>query len=112
MPTGSFDWIKYNSTQSYNPELPNTGNLTYNTQEAQNTILGYGRIPAIFAAGESGSGNFFSIYAITASVLSSITITNATGSANLVGITLDSGISIEGPITSIGVASGSIICYK
>jgi hypothetical protein len=108
----TFPWVVTNTTQSYDPELPKSSYDTMSTQEALNRAMGTGVIPVIIAAGESVAGNFYSLYAITESMLSAITILNATGSTHLVDMSLPAQFEIKGSITALTVASGSVICYK
>lgn len=57
------------------------------------------------------SGRFWKLYAVATAVISTATVSNATGNT-FSSVPLNAGDSIEGVFTSVTLASGKVIAYK
>lgn len=57
------------------------------------------------------AGRFWKLYAVATAVISTATVSNASGNA-FTSVPLNAGDSIEGVFTSVTLASGKIIAYK
>ena len=82
-----------------------------NTQVLLNEQLGQQNGIEIFTTTAQTGKDFYAIYFVQESVISSISITNSTGASNLV-TTIPSGMTLFGEITDITLTSGLAIGYK
>jgi len=82
-----------------------------NTQALLNEQLGgQGSIEVFTTTAQTGK-DFYAIYFVQESVISSITMTNTTGASNLV-TTIPAGMTLFGNTTAITLTSGLAIGYK
>jgi len=82
-----------------------------NTQALLNEQLGgLGSIEVFTTTAQTGK-DFYAIYFVQESVISSITMTNTTGASNLV-TTIPAGMTLFGNTTAITLTSGLAIGYK
>ena len=82
-----------------------------NTQALLNEQLGgLGEIEVFTTTAQTGK-DYYAIYFVQESVISSITMTNTTGASNLV-TTIPAGMTLFGNTTSITLTSGLAIGYK
>ena len=82
-----------------------------NTQALLNEQLGgQGEIEVFTTTAQTGK-DFYAIYFVQESVISSITMTNTTGASNLV-TTIPAGMTLFGNTTAITLTSGLAIGYK
>jgi hypothetical protein len=82
-----------------------------NTQALLNEQLGgLGEIEVFTTTAQTGK-DFYAIYFVQESVISSITMTNTTGASNLV-TTIPAGMTLFGNTTAITLTSGLAIGYK
>ena len=82
-----------------------------NTQALLNEQLGgLGEIEVFTTTAQTGK-DYYAIYFIQESVISSITMTNTTGASNLV-TTIPAGMTLFGNTTAITLTSGLAIGYK
>ena len=82
-----------------------------NTQALLNEQLGQlGGVDIFTTAAQTGK-DYYAIYFVKESVISTITITDSTGSSNL-HTTVDAGMTLFGKITAITLTSGLAIAYK
>ena len=82
-----------------------------NTQVLLNEQLGQQNGIEVFSTTAQTGKDFYAIYFVQESVISSISITNSTGASNLV-TTIPSGMTLFGEITDITLTSGLAIGYK
>lgn len=82
-----------------------------NTQALLNEQLGgLGEIEVFTTTAQTGK-DYYAIYFVQESVISSITMTNTTGESNLV-TTIPAGMTLFGNTTAITLTSGLAIGYK
>ena len=82
-----------------------------NTQALLNEQLGgLGEIEVFTTTAQTGK-DFYAIYFVQESVISSITMTNTTGASNLI-TTIPAGMTLFGNTTAITLTSGLAIGYK
>jgi len=82
-----------------------------NTQALLNEQLGgLGGVEVFTTTAQTGK-DYYAIYFVQESVISSITMANSTGSAALV-TTIPSGMTLFGNTTAITLTSGLAIAYK
>mgnify|MGYP003668522041 FL=1 len=82
-----------------------------NTQALLNEQLGQlGGVEIFTTAAQTGK-DYYAIYFVKDSVISAITITDSTGSSNLL-TDVDAGMTLFGKITAITLTSGLAIAYK
>jgi|TARA_R100001480_G_C4608069_1_gene164269 hypothetical protein len=82
-----------------------------NTQALLNEQLGgLGEIEVFTTTAQTGK-DYYAIYFVQESVISSITMTNTTGASNLV-TTIPAGMTLFGNTTAITLTSGLAIGYK
>ncbi len=82
-----------------------------NTQALLNEQLGQlGGVDIFTTAAQTGK-DYYAIYFVKDSVISAITITDSTGSSNLL-TDVDAGMTLFGKITAITLTSGLAIAYK
>jgi hypothetical protein len=82
-----------------------------NTQALLNEQLGQlGGVEIFTTAAQTGK-DYYAIYFVKDSVISAITITDSTGSSNLL-TDVDAGMTLFGKITAITLSSGLAIAYK
>jgi len=82
-----------------------------NTQALLNEQLGgLGEIEVFTTTAQTGK-DYYAIYFVQESVISSITMTNTTGAENLV-TTIPAGMTLFGNTTAITLTSGLAIGYK
>ena len=82
-----------------------------NTQAPSNEQLGgLGEIEVFTTTAQTGK-DYYAIYFVQESVISSITMTNTTGASNLV-TTIPAGMTLFGNTTAITLTSGLAIGYK
>jgi hypothetical protein len=82
-----------------------------NTQALLNEQLGQlGGVEIFTTAAQTGK-DYYAIYFVKDSVISAITITDSTGSSNLL-TDVDAGMTLFGKVTAITLSSGLAIAYK
>ncbi len=82
-----------------------------NTQALLNEQLGQlGGVEIFTTAAQTGK-DYYAIYFVKDSVISAITITDSTGSSNLL-TDVDAGMTLFGKVTAITLTSGLAIAYK
>lgn len=82
-----------------------------NTQALLNEQLGQLGGVEIFTTAAQTSKDYYAIYFVKESVISTITITDSTGSSAL-HTTVPAGMTLFGKITAITLTSGLAIAYK
>ena len=82
-----------------------------NTQVLLNEQLGQQNAVEIFTTAAQTGKDYYAIYFVKDSVISAITITDSTGSSNLL-TDVDAGMTLFGKVTAITLTSGLAIAYK
>ena len=81
-----------------------------NNNELLREQLGKGTVEVFTTTAQTGK-DYYAIYFVQESVISSITMTNTTGASNLV-TTIPAGMTLFGNTTAITLTSGLAIGYK
>ena len=82
-----------------------------NTQALLSEQLGQLGGVEIFTTAAQTSKDYYAIYFVKDSVISAITITDSTGSSNLL-TDVDAGMTFFGKVTAMTLSSGLAIAYK
>jgi len=82
-----------------------------NTQVLLNEQLGQQNGVEIFTTTAQTGKDYYAIYFVKDSVISAITITDSTGSSNLL-TDVNAGMTLFGKVTAITLSSGLAIAYK
>ncbi len=82
-----------------------------NTQVLLNEQLGQQNGVEIFTTAAQTGKDYYAIYFVQESVISALTMTDSTGSSNLL-TTVPAGMTLFGKITAITLTSGLAIAYK
>jgi|TARA_R110000803_G_scaffold192999_1_gene255903 hypothetical protein len=82
-----------------------------NTQALLSEQLGQLGGVEIFTTAAQTSKDYYAIYFVQESVIAAITMTNSTGSSNLL-TTVPAGMTLFGQTTAITLTSGLAIAYK